>query len=94
MITVSEATESGVRALSRKLLKLLEDKNSQIYQDNVAKFGIPKEYVKKAFSEKTLLEALLLQKQRYTLPSKTDAKPWVLPKPSSEKQTRQNSIES
>ena len=56
MITVSKATKSGVRALSRKLLKLLEDKNSQIYQGNVAKFGIPKEYVKKAFSEKTLLE--------------------------------------
>jgi GNAT superfamily N-acetyltransferase len=57
MITVSKATKSGVRALSRELLKLLEDKSSQIYQGNVAKFGIPKEYVKKAFSEKTLLEA-------------------------------------
>jgi ribosomal protein S18 acetylase RimI-like enzyme len=58
MITVSKATKNSIRALSRKLLKLLEDKNSQIYHDNVAKFGIPKEYVKKAFSEKTLLEAV------------------------------------
>ncbi len=57
MITYSKASRHGVGALSRKLLKLLEDKNSQIYQDNVTKFGIPEEYVRKAFAEETLLEA-------------------------------------
>jgi len=33
------------------------DKNGEVYKDNVAKFGIPEEYVKRAFSEATLLEA-------------------------------------
>lgn len=56
-ITVNKATQKGIRALSNKLLKMLEDKNSQLYQENVAKFGIPEEYAKKAFSEETLLEA-------------------------------------
>jgi ribosomal protein S18 acetylase RimI-like enzyme len=58
MITVRKATRQGVRALSRKLLRLLEDKNSQIYRENVAKFGVPEAYVKRAFSEETLLEAV------------------------------------
>ena len=37
--------------------KLLEDENGKFYQDNVVKFGIPKEYVKKAFSEEALVDA-------------------------------------
>jgi len=57
MITVYRATERGVQALSRKLQCLLEDKTSELYQDNVAKFGIPSEIVREAFSEKALLEA-------------------------------------
>jgi ribosomal protein S18 acetylase RimI-like enzyme len=36
---------------------MLEDQNSTIYRENVAKFGIPEEYVRKAFSEDTLLDA-------------------------------------
>ncbi len=39
------------------MLTLLEDKNSKLYQDNVTKFGIPDEYVKKAFSEDVLLKS-------------------------------------
>jgi N-acetylglutamate synthase-like GNAT family acetyltransferase len=58
VIAVNKASRHGVEALSKKLLKLLEDKSSQLYQDNVAKFGIPEELVKKAFSEETLLEAV------------------------------------
>jgi len=34
------------------------DKNSQVYQENVAKFGIPEEYVRKAFAEETLVKAV------------------------------------
>jgi len=56
-ITVNKASEHGIRSLSRKLLELLDDKNGALYQDNVAKFGIPEEYVRKAFSEDVLLEA-------------------------------------
>lgn len=57
MITVRKASRKSVQALSRKLLSLLEDPQSQIYRENVTKFGIPDEYVKKAFNEETLLKA-------------------------------------
>ncbi len=57
VITINKASRHGVSALSKKLLKLLGEKNGQVYKDNVAKFGIPDEYVKKAFSEATLLQA-------------------------------------
>jgi N-acetylglutamate synthase-like GNAT family acetyltransferase len=59
IITVRKATKRDIRSLSRKLLKLLEDKNGPIYMENVAKFDIPEEYVRKAFSEETLLVAAL-----------------------------------
>jgi len=57
MITVGKASRKSIQALSRKLLRLLEDPQSQIYRENVTKFGIPDEYVKKAFNEETLLKA-------------------------------------
>ena len=57
LITFSRATKHGVEALSKKLLQLLENKDSQLYQDNVVKFGISEEYVRKAFAKETLLEA-------------------------------------
>jgi ribosomal protein S18 acetylase RimI-like enzyme len=56
-INVCKATENGIKALSRKIEKLLEDENGKLYQDNVVKFGIPQEYVKKAFSEEVLADA-------------------------------------
>lgn len=67
MTTIRKATDKDIRFLSEKLLMLLEDKNSQIYQDNVAKFGIPEEYVKKAFAEETLLKASATGKASFYL---------------------------
>jgi ribosomal protein S18 acetylase RimI-like enzyme len=58
MITVRKATKHGLEVLSKILLKFLEDTNSQLYLENVAKFGIPKAYVKKAFSKETLQKAV------------------------------------
>lgn len=58
LISFSRTSWHGVKALSRKLLKLLDDTNSQVYQQNVAKFDIPEEYVWKAFAEETLLDTL------------------------------------
>jgi len=58
LITVRKADRKDVQSLSEKLSALLEDKTSQVYQDNVAKFGIPQEYVKKAFAKETLLKAV------------------------------------
>ena len=57
MATIRKATQKDIPALSRKFLQLLEDKNSQIYQENVIEFGIPEEYVRRAFAEETLLKA-------------------------------------
>jgi N-acetylglutamate synthase-like GNAT family acetyltransferase len=56
-IIIRKATEKGIKALSRKIGKLLEDKTGKLYQDNVVKFGIPEEYGKKVFSEEVLVEA-------------------------------------
>jgi ribosomal protein S18 acetylase RimI-like enzyme len=67
MITVSKATRHGILALSRKLQSLLEDKTSKMYQDNVAKFGIPIEYGREAFSEATLLKAAASGKSTFYL---------------------------
>jgi hypothetical protein len=52
LIAIKKATREDIRILSKKLLSLLEDKNSQIYKDNVAKFGIPEDYAKKPLQKK------------------------------------------
>ena len=58
MITIRKATKHGMQTLSKKFQKLLEDTNSQFYLENIAKFGIPEAYVKKAFSEETVQKAV------------------------------------
>ncbi len=57
MATIRKATQKDIPILSRKLLQLLNDKNSPIYQENVTRFGVPEEYVRKAFAEETLAKA-------------------------------------
>jgi len=57
LIKIKKAAQKDISALSKLLLALLENKNIQVYQDNVAKFGIPEDYVKNAFAEETLLKA-------------------------------------
>jgi mRNA-degrading endonuclease RelE of RelBE toxin-antitoxin system len=54
IITVSKTTEKGIKALSREIEKLLEDKTGKLYQENVVKFGIPEEYVKRGLFPKKL----------------------------------------
>ena len=67
MTSTKKASQKDIPVLSRKLLKLLEDKNSQVYRDNVTKFGIPEEYVRKAFAEETLLKAAASGKATFYL---------------------------
>jgi len=67
MVIICKATKHGIQALSRKLLSSLEDKTSQVYQDNVAKFGIPYEYTRESFSEKALLAAAASDKSCFYL---------------------------
>ena len=67
MTSIRKATRKDIPLLSRKLIKLLEDRNSQVYQDNVTKFGIPEDYVRKAFAEETLLKAVKSKKSGFYL---------------------------
>ena len=67
MIIIKKANYEDLRILSEKLLSLLEDKNSQVYQDNVAKFGIPEDYAKKALAEETLLKMIATGKATFYL---------------------------
>ncbi|MEM3581223.1 MAG: GNAT family N-acetyltransferase [Candidatus Bathyarchaeia archaeon] len=67
LITIKKADRKDIEILSEKLLSLLEDKNSQVYMDNVAKFGIPEDYVKKAFAKETLLNAVFTRKATFYL---------------------------
>jgi len=72
LTTIRKADQKDIRVLSKKLLTLLENKNSQVYQDNVAKFGIPEYYVKRAFAEETLLQALTTGKATFYLALEDD----------------------
>ncbi len=58
MLAIRKATGQDVRLLSSLLLKLLDDKDSEVYKENVVKFGVPESYVREAFAEGTLLKAM------------------------------------
>ncbi len=72
MAVFRKADQKDVRVLSKKLLMHLKDKNSQVYQDNVAKFGIPEDHVKKALAEETLLKAAATGKTTFYLALKNN----------------------
>lgn len=67
LVILKKASLGDIRGLSERLLTLLEDKESQIYQDNVAKFGITEEYVRKAFGKETLENAFAKGKTAFYL---------------------------
>ena len=58
LISVKVAQEEEIRRLSNKLLTIVAHKDGQMYRENVAKFGIPDEYVRESFSLTSLLAAL------------------------------------
>jgi len=73
-LLLTEPLRRGIKALSKKLNQLLEDKNGKLYQDNVVKFSIPEEYVRKAFSEEALVEAARSGKATFYLALKNKCK--------------------
>jgi N-acetylglutamate synthase-like GNAT family acetyltransferase len=73
-ITYNKASPKGIKALSKKAAKLLEDKTGKLYQDNVVKFGIPEEVVKRVFSEESLLETAQSGKATFYLALKNGCK--------------------
>ena len=56
MFSIRKADDKDIIDLSRRFHQFFEDKNSQVYQENIVKFGIPEEYVRKAFEK--LLKAV------------------------------------
>jgi hypothetical protein len=64
LIAIKKATREDIRILSKKLLSLLEDKNSQIYKDNVAKFGIPK-ITLKSLCRRNIIEGICHWKSNF-----------------------------
>lgn len=67
MTLIKKATRKEIRLLSRKLVALLEDEGSQVYKENVLRFGIPKEYVRKALMEEAFLSEVTLRKAAFYL---------------------------
>jgi N-acetylglutamate synthase-like GNAT family acetyltransferase len=57
MVSIRTASTEDIRILAGKLLPLLTDHKSDAYRENIAKFGIPDEYVKKVFAEQRLVDA-------------------------------------
>jgi N-acetylglutamate synthase-like GNAT family acetyltransferase len=57
MAIVRVASENDLKVLSRRLLELIADKDGEAYRENVSKFGIPDEYVTRAFSETAIVAA-------------------------------------
>jgi len=67
MVTIRKANKKDISDLSRKFLQFLEDKRSKTYKDNVVKFGIPEEYVRRVLAEETLLKAVSSGKATFYL---------------------------
>jgi len=74
LVKIFDADDEKIRELSRILLKILEYKNGEIYQENVAKFGIPEEYARKAFLEENLLKLQNSGKAKFYLAMESDGK--------------------
>jgi len=72
MIVVKKASQGDIQTLSKRFLHFLEDKNSKIYQENVAKFGIPEDYVRKALAEETLIKAATAGKATFYIALEDD----------------------
>jgi ribosomal protein S18 acetylase RimI-like enzyme len=58
MLVIRKASGQDVRLLSSLLLKILDDRDSEVYKENIVKFGVPESYARKAFAEDTLLKAI------------------------------------
>lgn len=72
MFNIRKANGEDIKDLSRKLLSFLEDEKSRIYLNNIARFGIPDDYVRRAFAEETLERALKQGKAAFYLALKEE----------------------
>lgn len=64
-VAIREARPDDAERLHELILAGLEDKTSEVYSENVDKFGIPEDYVKRAFSREALMEAVADGKQLF-----------------------------
>jgi ribosomal protein S18 acetylase RimI-like enzyme len=64
-VEIRRATVDDARQLNKLVLAGLDDRTSEVYRENVEKFGIPEEYVRQAFSIETLTAAVKDKKQLF-----------------------------
>jgi N-acetylglutamate synthase-like GNAT family acetyltransferase len=64
-VAIRKARVDDAERLHELVLVGLEDKTSEVYRENVAKFGIPEDYVRRAFSREALMEAVADEKQLF-----------------------------
>jgi len=64
-VAIREAKDDDAERLHELILAGLEDKTSEVYRENVDKFGIPEDYVRRAFSREALMEAVADEKQLF-----------------------------
>lgn len=62
---ITKATVEHAEQLHRIVVAGLADKTSEVYRANVERFGIPEEYVRKAFSIEALTAAVKDKKQLF-----------------------------
>ena len=65
VVEIRKATDEDAKQLNRMVLVGLEDKRSEVYRENVEKFGVPEEYVRQAFSIQALTNAVRDRKQLF-----------------------------
>jgi len=64
-VTIRRATVEDTRRLSKLMLTGLEDKTSDVYRENIERFGIPEEYVRQVFSFEALKKAVTDKNQLF-----------------------------
>jgi len=57
-VSIRRATVEDAKQLNELMLTGLEDKTSDVYRENIEKFGIPEEYVRRVFSFEVLKKAV------------------------------------
>lgn len=64
-VAIREARADDAERLHELILAGLEDKTTEVYRENVDKFGIPEDYVRRAFSREALMKAVADEKQLF-----------------------------
>jgi len=64
-VLIRRATVEDAKQLNELMLSGLEDKASNVYRENIERFGIPEEYVRRVFSFEALKKAVTDKNQLF-----------------------------